>query len=42
MFVSDLFEEDENLVDSAIESKVFQFINNTFLLNETIYKEVGL
>lgn len=35
-----VYEEDEILIDSAIQLKVFQFLNNTFLLNNTIYKEV--
>ncbi|XP_046658392.1 LOW QUALITY PROTEIN: nuclear pore complex protein Nup205-like [Homalodisca vitripennis] len=34
-----VYEEDEILIDSAINLKVFQFLNNTFLLNETIHKE---
>ncbi|XP_054275578.1 nuclear pore complex protein Nup205-like [Macrosteles quadrilineatus] len=34
-----VYEEDEILIDSAIKMKVFQFLNNSFLLNETIYKE---
>lgn len=34
-----LYEEDDMLIDAAVDGKVFKFLNNTFLLNETIYKE---
>lgn len=36
---TEISEEDENIVDFAIESKVFEFLNRTFLENSLIYQE---
>jgi nuclear pore complex protein Nup205 len=33
-------DEDDLLVDAAIDMKVFDFLHHTVLENETIYKEV--
>jgi hypothetical protein len=44
MFPTDIsgsIDEDDMLVDAAIDMKVFDFLHHTILENETIYKEVS-